>query len=274
MLDRIARLAILTALLTWQAAPARANDVYFAGRVAGGGPAEMPRTIRGPLPVTAKPGRVVAVDRQSVGNFHQPWQPVEQAAVTDGRILQARLVGQPAAASWERPIRLPPILPLSSGAGPDQSIGPAPDQLADGTWREDDRYIINLNGQQVRLVKESQTPDAQGAPHRVEGTGGTVHGQLLNRGRPLAGCQVVIRPVAKTFGGYRFRPAAQPIRTMTDVQGVYRFENVPPGSYKLSWLLQGSNRWIRRIAMRPDLAVQTQETTQVKDIRVALRTIN
>ena len=265
MLDRSARLAIFTALLTWQAVPAQANDVYFAGRVAGGGPAEMNRTIRGPLPVAAEPGRVAAFDRQPLGSFHQPWQPVEPAAVTGGRILQAGLVGPPSAASWERPVRLPPVLPRS----------PAPGELADGTWREDGRYIIiNLNGQQVRLVKEAQTPDAQGVPHRVEGTGGMVYGRLLNRGRPMKSCQVIIRPVRKTFGGYTFRQAAEPIRTMTDGQGVYRFENVPAGSYKLSWLPQGTNQWIRRIAMRPDLAVRTQETTRVKDIPVALRTIN
>ncbi len=238
MLDRSARLAILTALLTWQAASAQANDVYFAGRVAGGGPAEMTRTVRGTRPV---------------------------AAVTGGYVQQAGLVGPPSAASWERPVRLPPVLPRS----------PAPGELADGTWREDGRYIIiNLNGQQVRLVKEAQSPDAQGVPHRVEGTGGTVYGRLLNRGRPMKICQVIIRPVRKTFSGYTFRQAAEPIRTTTDGQGVYRFENVPPGLYKLSWLPQATNQWIRKIAMRPDLTVRTQETTQVKDIPVALRTIN
>lgn len=253
MLDRGVRLAILIFLLTWQAAaPGQANDGSFEGR-------------------------------QPIGGLHQPWQPLEPAAVTGGGVLQAGLADSPPAASWQRPVRLPPTLPRLSSAAPLGGLGPAPGQLADGTWREDGRYIIiNLNGQQVRLVNESQTPGAPGVPHRAEATGGTVYGRLLNHGRPLASCQVIIRPMTKTFAGYTFNPAVQPIRTTTDVQGVYRFENVPPGPYKLSWLPLGTNQWIRRIAVRPDLtvppaardAVRTQEMTQVKDIPVALRTIN
>ncbi len=275
MLDRNAGLAILTSLLTWQAATlVQANDVYFEGHP-GYTSVGMTQQVRHPLQVAAEPGPVVAVDRRLAAGLQQPWEVVKPAAGPGGRVLQAGLVGSPAAASWQRPVRLPPTQPRLSSPGPYQGGGPAPGQLADGTWREDGRYIIiNLNGQQVRLVKEPQTSDAQGVPHRAEETGGTVYGRLSNRGRPLPSCQVIIRPMTKTFGGYSFERGVQPIRTTTDAQGVYHFENVPPGPYKLSWLPQGTNQWIRRIAMRPDVAVQTQETTQVKDISVALRTIN
>ena len=80
--------------------------------------------------------------------------------------------------------------------------------------------------------------------------------------------------MVKTFTGHRLNTAAQPLRTATDVQGVYRFENVPPGPYKLTWLPAGTNQWIRRIATRPDLTVRAHQTKHVKDISVALRTIN
>ncbi len=243
MLDRTVGLVILTSLLTWQAgASGQADDGNYGSR-------------------------------QPVGGYHQPWRPVEPAAVPGGRVLQAGLVGPPPAASWQRPVRLPPILPRPAGAAPYRHIEAAPTHLADGTWREDGRHIIiNLNGQQVRLVKE---PQAQGEPRLPERTGGVVHGRLLNGGRPLVSCQVVIRPMKKKmFGGYTYGPTVQPISTTTDVQGVYHFDNVSPGPYKLSWLPQGTNQWIRRIAMRPDVAVRPQETTQVKDIAVALRTIN
>ena len=62
--------------------------------------------------------------------------------------------------------------------------------------------------------------------------------------------------------------------TTTDADGTYRFENVPAGEYKLTWLPQGQNQWIRRIAMRPDIKVHAGETTNAKEIRVAMQTIN
>lgn len=275
MFDRTAGLAILTSLLTWQVAtPLQANDVYFEGHP-GWATSGMAREVRLPLPVAAEPGRVLAVDRRPTAGLHQPWEVVEPGPGPGGWGLQAGHVGSVPAASWQRPVRLPPTQPRLSSPGPHQGAGPAPGQLADGTWREDGRYIIiNLNGQQVRLVKEPQTSNLESVQHQTEQTGGTLYGRLLNHGRPLANCQVIIRPMTKSFSGYAFKRAVQPIRTTTDVQGVYRFENVPPGPYKLSWLPQGTNQWIRRIAMRPDIAVQAQETTQVKDILVALRTIN
>ncbi len=261
MLNRNAGLAILTSFLTWQAAsPLQAEHGHFEGHP-GYTSAGMTREVRRPLPSEVGSGRVV-VDRRPT-------------AVPGGQVLQAGFVGSSPAASWQRPVRLPPTLARPTSAEPYQGIGPAPGQFADGTWREDGRYvIINLNGQQVRLVREPQTPSAQGGPRQAERTGGTVYGRLSNRGRPLASCQVIIRPMTKKFTGYSFNRDVRPIRTTTDAQGVYRFENVPPGSYKLSWLPQGTNQWIRRIAMRPDLAVRVRETTRVKDVSVALRTIN
>lgn len=295
MFNRSAKLLILTALLTWQAAtPLQADYGYFEGHPSryfenqpGGTSIEMTREVRRPLRAAALPGPVVAVDRQPVVSLYQPlqpWQPVEQAAVPGGQVPQAGLVGLPPATSFQRPVqrpvRLPTTPPRLSSPGPYQGVRPAAgQQLADGTWREDGRYIIiNINGRQVRLVKEAQipkTPDAQDAPPQAEETGGTVCGRLLNHGQPLASCQVIIRPMTRrALGGYTFNPTVQPIHATTDAQGVYRFDNVPPGPYKLSWLPQGTNQWIRRIAMRPDLSVQVRETTQVKEVAVALRTIN
>jgi hypothetical protein len=49
---------------------------------------------------------------------------------------------------------------------------------------------------------------------------------------------------------------------------------VPAGGYKLAWLPAGQNQWIRRISMQPDVKVHNGETTKLKEIRVALQTIN
>ena len=67
---------------------------------------------------------------------------------------------------------------------------------------------------------------------------------------------------------------ADHFETVTEADGSYRFENVPAGAYKLSWLPQGENQWIRRISLKPDVVVGGGETVNVKEIRVALRTIN
>lgn len=75
-------------------------------------------------------------------------------------------------------------------------------------------------------------------------------------------------------GLHGFKPAVQPLRTTSDVQGVYRFENVPPGPYKLARLPEGTNPWIRRVAMRPDSTVGANRTKHVKDVSVALWTID
>jgi protocatechuate 3,4-dioxygenase beta subunit len=71
-----------------------------------------------------------------------------------------------------------------------------------------------------------------------------------------------------------FDPDRKILDAVTDSDGVYRFENVVPGGYKLTWLPEGQNRWIRRIALRPDIMVRGGETTRAKEIRVALQTIN
>jgi hypothetical protein len=104
--------------------------------------------------------------------------------------------------------------------------------------------------------------------------GGTVHGRLSNRGRPLVACHVVIVPMHEENGVSCFDPDRKPLDTLTDDQGEYRFEDVAPGAYKLTWLPQGQTRWIRRIAMTPDVKVRNGETTGLREIRVALQTVN
>jgi hypothetical protein len=66
----------------------------------------------------------------------------------------------------------------------------------------------------------------------------------------------------------------EPMVGVTDEQGVYRFEKVPAGMYKLTWLPAGTKHWIRRIQMKPDVIVRAGQDVVVKDIRAATRTIN
>jgi hypothetical protein len=192
---------------------------------------------------------------------------------------------------------------------------------ADGTWRDDGRYIIiNIDGREMKLLKSTsesmQTRQAQPTlPERPEfelptplpavppgsdvyrlpptgpetiGVGpvlgdappssmatetGTVHGRLLQKGYPVTNCHVVIVPWPKGKSDESL-DTRMPLTTTTDDGGCYCFEHVPPGEYKLTWLPAGSRSWIRRIAMRPDVIVHEGQDLELKDVRMALQTIN
>ncbi len=246
------------------AGPAAAEEPYATNASMAAAPTHALLPEAGPIPRSVDAGRMAEIGRPSF--------PVRQSHESHGFNFQTSYSATPnhapavasAATSWDRPVRLPSVDLNAPSHGP-----------ADGTWREEGRYVvINLDGRELRLVRQTPASTPAGTPTEGNLTGGTVYGRLLHKGGPLVNCQVTIIPMRKGFTGYAPKGARKLPPVTTDIHGVYRFDNVPPGTYKLSWLPQGTNQWIRRIAMRPDLTVRTQETTQVKDIPVALRTIN
>ncbi len=162
---------------------------------------------------------------------------------------------------------------------PAQAQSPVPEAAtptgpADGTWRQDGRYIVlNMNGQEFRLLHTGETP---AAPIQPELVGGLVRGRLANRGKPLARFDVALMPLKKTWLGFTIDRSveASKLIAITDESGAYRFVNVPVGLYKLKWRAPGESGWIRRVELRPDVRVRMGEETEAKEIRVALRTIN
>jgi hypothetical protein len=141
----------------------------------------------------------------------------------------------------------------------------------DGTWRDTPEYIIiNIDGKEMRLRKSG--PE-QGSPTSAPANAaeGTVKGRLLQHGAPLVNCRIVmVRMEREGLCDESYEPMAG----VTDEQGVYRFEKVPAGMYKLTWLPEGTRHWIRRIQMKPDVIVRAGQDVVVKDIRAAMRTIN
>jgi len=196
--------------------------------------------------------------------------------------------GLPVAAhGWDNGIvRLPPVtsgppnspslamrhLPVAAtGAAYSENL-PTPGQ-ANGTWREDGRYVfINLNGQEMRLLKSD--PQPQATMSQAPAVGGEVFGRLSHEGQPLVNCEVQIVPLKKAWNGYSPDDSAEPRSTVTNLGGVYHFANVLPGSYKARWRPAGQEQWIRRIEIRPDVQVRANQTASIKEIRVSLRTIN
>ena len=166
-------------------------------------------------------------------------------------------------------------------APPTQYVLPTPQAAPEnvpppvnGTWRDDGQYvIIEVNGQQLRLLKSALAQPPAPSPGQTQVPTGTVHGRLLERGRPLVNCQVVIVPMHKD-GATDDNGFRQPVTAVTDADGIYVFATVPVGAYKLTWLPAGATQWIRRIEMKPDVFVHEGQDTTVKDLRMALRTIN
>ncbi|MFV1965050.1 MAG: carboxypeptidase-like regulatory domain-containing protein [Pirellulaceae bacterium] len=166
-------------------------------------------------------------------------------------------------------VRLPPLETTPPVALP----GP----VVQGTYREEGNYLVlNLDGREIRLSRENDN-----AARRAAATGpahqrsGAVQGRLVHRGVALANCRVALIPMVKTFSGsYRLHRSGPRWVATTDEHGDYYFETVPAGAYKLTWLREGGNQWIRRIAMRPDVVVRENETARAKETRTALTTVN
>jgi hypothetical protein len=141
----------------------------------------------------------------------------------------------------------------------------------DGTWHDTPEYvIINIDGKEMKLRKSGSDQGRRAIPPPSPAEG-TVRGRLLQQGTPLVNCRVVM--VKMEHEGLRDE-YQEPLIGMTDDQGVYRFDRVPTGQYKLTWLPAGTKHWIRRIQMKPDVVVRPGQESVVKDIRAAQRTIN
>lgn len=112
------------------------------------------------------------------------------------------------------------------------------------------------------------------APPQTPQESATLCGRLADKGKPLVACQVVIVPLEKAGQQYCLDKSRTPFRTTTDDSGIYYFENVPLGEYKMMWLPSGTRQWIRRISIKPDVFVKHEGINNIKDVRTALQTTN
>lgn len=114
------------------------------------------------------------------------------------------------------------------------------------------------------------SPDKERQVRSPEGPVGAVEGRILYRGRGLAGCSVkLIRHLESTtfLGMFKEAKEGAEFETVTDEDGLYRFEEVPPGKYLLRWRPRGSDSWIRTLSERQyDLIVEKGETATPRDI--------
>ena len=214
----------------------------------------------------------------------QPFVPPGQYGLLQPAFTPVNFVASPSVA--QQSISSPPATALGA-PGAQSSIPPAQyglpqpavasenvaaPQPLNGTFRDEGQFVvIEVNGQELRLAKSAlgQQPEVR-AVGRSQVAVGSVHGRLLQHGRPLVGCNVVIVPM-HADGATDDNGIRHPLSATTDSDGIYAFVNVPIGPYKLTWLPARTTQWIRRIEMKPDVFVREGQDTTLKDIGRACR---
>ena len=150
----------------------------------------------------------------------------------------------------------------ASGLTQEQVVEPKDDK--DENEEKEEEKVIQEEVKKEKPVK--QNPNL-----------GNVEGKILHSGSPLPDCQVKLQMLEKSgllAKGYRPIDGAAEIETVTDKDGVYHFENVSPGLYKLYWKPPSETSWVRRFKMEPDVIVEPGKNTNPKNIETLKRTLN
>ncbi len=236
----------------------------------------------------------------------QRWQPAETSRATSwdtpirlpqveprvplgvSRAAAGPAFARPVHGAWREPDRERIDPRVASVAQPAYT---PPGRITDDSWLENDRGWIDSSGASFAGAALARPGDASwgendgpyvDSRHGREGgpvearpvQSGVVYGRLVNKKRPLVNCRVAIVPLKRNGKNYTVDGARRPLNATTNDRGEYRFENVPAGAYKLTWLPRGTNQWIRRVRWKPDAVVHNDEVVGLKEIRVALQTIN
>ena len=119
---------------------------------------------------------------------------------------------------------------------------------------------------QHEATAESQEPDKRET--------GSAVGRMLWKGRPVAGCRVKVL-LLSTLGFLKVTKLNDVGREdISDKGGFYRFEELPPGRYKLYWVPPGGSHWIRRLRLNPDFEVRPNEQTDIGTLEIRVTTLN
>lgn len=104
---------------------------------------------------------------------------------------------------------------------------------------------------------------------------GSLEGRVLQKGKPLEGCRVRVVAMEEDRAlGFlsTWRPGDE-YPTVTDNQGVYRFDELPAGAYKVFWWPPWEDGWIRRIKWEPDVVVRAGEVATPQAIESRRRVL-
>lgn len=228
---------------------------------------------------TEQPKELIRAEPQHVEEL------IEQKGVLDGIRTQARDKSE-----IEKPYRIKTKvknIPEKDSLSNDkiETRRSAYPTASESVTEEDQKELVDesANGEQVG---ESQDALVQPTPQESTEKGkplvrnekvGRIEGKVLHGGKPLKDCQIKLQMLEK--GGmlmkvYHPIEGAEELETTTDVDGVYRFTNVPPGFYKLYWKPFTEASWVRRFKIEPDVIVELGKVTNPKEIETLKRTLN
>lgn len=123
----------------------------------------------------------------------------------------------------------------------------------------------------LREVRSPQLTPLQEALEFVPKGVGHAEGQILRRGAGLGNCKVKLLRLSGVSTRYRGFDEGVEFETVTSADGGYRFENIPPGNYKLKWQPPGENGWIRRLWDKPDATIRPGQIDVLKPVETARR---
>ncbi len=122
---------------------------------------------------------------------------------------------------------------------------------------------------QQRLMQAEQHPQAVRSPTQAVGN---VKGRMLRSGVGLAQCRVKLVRLMKmqSLGNMltTVRTGTE-FETVTNENGIYRFEALPVGEYKMKWELPGDEGWIRRLRDKSDVTIKEGKTIILKPIETS-----
>ncbi len=119
---------------------------------------------------------------------------------------------------------------------------------------------------------KSDSPPAAAKPSGTQARPGSATGKVQLRGKPAGGVTVrVVRIAVSTFLGERRTAQEKSHVARTDKRGVFHFEKLPPGSYKIYVQVKPEDVWIRRFRDKPDFVVKAGERTKVPSVRIPAR---
>ncbi len=125
----------------------------------------------------------------------------------------------------------------------------------------------------VSTVSNEQPTGAVSTVSNEQPTG-AVEGRVVRGGLPLPNCRVRLIEIDRKRGYVVSEQGPdKTFETTTDEEGLYRFEQVAPGWYKLKWTVPGGKNWVRFLTTEPDLVVEAGETTTFQDIDTARRAL-